>query len=450
MSTSEICSPPHTIQKRKQSQGVINDLDYVNSVPSNVQFSHQEALLYVFVDNEAVIKMIFKGTSPTMRHVSRTHRVALDWLFDRINLDPKIQIKNVDTKHQLADILTNGKFTRDEWNNLLHLFNISHFSLLCCSQNFSLTSCTKTMAKRMQEQAGDNRIVAKSKPTTMNLAFTVSTSSSTVQNPVASNSPGILKEKIGQVEGNLTQENSIETQRRVLKDGINALLDVGTSKLVATEEDQEHLNYPDDSASTRKLAASGNSEIEVGDKVWTHNLHFSTNYILHMKKVFSILRKRYGLSPTDQMKGFNVNTAVGCIFMSVTFQAAVHLGKDYTENLRSSKKRNLWDSDWEVDHGSHINYWTDNDWLAAACVERDDCAYWQSCSVCNCQNIRLFWRSAMSGGISTEPVKALESKIKSFLETRYLKDLDRIDREQMVFGWTNFQGFTTLQILDDI
>ena len=39
-------------------------------------------------DNEAVIKMM-KGRSPAMRHVSRTHRVALDWLFDRINLDPK-------------------------------------------------------------------------------------------------------------------------------------------------------------------------------------------------------------------------------------------------------------------------------------------------------------------------------------------------------------------------
>ena len=45
-----------------------------------------------FEDNEAVIKMITKGRSPTMRHVSRTHRVALDWLFDRINLDPMIQI----------------------------------------------------------------------------------------------------------------------------------------------------------------------------------------------------------------------------------------------------------------------------------------------------------------------------------------------------------------------
>ena len=35
-----------------------------------------------------------------MRHVSRTHRVALDGLFDRINLDSKIQIRYIDTKHR--------------------------------------------------------------------------------------------------------------------------------------------------------------------------------------------------------------------------------------------------------------------------------------------------------------------------------------------------------------
>ena len=73
----------------KRSQGIFNVLNNVDRVPSNVQFSHQEALLYVFEENEAVIKMIFTGRSPTMKHVSRTHRVALDWLFDRINLDPK-------------------------------------------------------------------------------------------------------------------------------------------------------------------------------------------------------------------------------------------------------------------------------------------------------------------------------------------------------------------------
>ena len=88
MNKREACSPPHTNHKRKQSQRVINDLDNVDFIPSNVQSSHQEVLLYVFEDNEAVIKMIIKGRSPTMRHVSRTHRVALDCLFDRINLDP--------------------------------------------------------------------------------------------------------------------------------------------------------------------------------------------------------------------------------------------------------------------------------------------------------------------------------------------------------------------------
>ena len=49
-----------------------------------------------------------------MRHVARTHRVALDWLFDRISLDFKIQIKFFDTRSQRADKLTKGTFTRDD------------------------------------------------------------------------------------------------------------------------------------------------------------------------------------------------------------------------------------------------------------------------------------------------------------------------------------------------
>ena len=34
---------------------------------------------------------------------------------------------------ELADILTKGNFKRDEWNHLLSLFNISHFSSTVCS-----------------------------------------------------------------------------------------------------------------------------------------------------------------------------------------------------------------------------------------------------------------------------------------------------------------------------
>ena len=82
----------------------------IDFVSSNANSFRKEAMLYIFEDNEAVIKMIIKGRSPTMRHVSRTHRVALDWLFDRINVDPKIQIKCIDTKKSTRRRTDKGKF----------------------------------------------------------------------------------------------------------------------------------------------------------------------------------------------------------------------------------------------------------------------------------------------------------------------------------------------------
>ena len=110
-----------------------------------------------------------------MRHVSRTHRVALDWLFDQINLDSTIQIKYIDTKNQLADILTKGNFTRDERNHLLSLFDISHFSS---------TVCSAAMAKRAQQGSGEERVTAKSRPVLNLIARTPSVvSSSTSLSP---------------------------------------------------------------------------------------------------------------------------------------------------------------------------------------------------------------------------------------------------------------------------
>ena len=167
--------PVNDVKRHQKSQGKINVMENFDSVPSNVQSSRQEALLYVFEDNEAVIKMIIKGRSPTMRHVSRTHRVALDWLFDRINLDPKIQIKYIDTKNQLADILTKGHFTRDEWNHLVCLFSISHFSSI---------NSLEAMSKRTQEDASGERVTAKSRPMMNLIARTPSfVSSSTSVSP---------------------------------------------------------------------------------------------------------------------------------------------------------------------------------------------------------------------------------------------------------------------------
>ena len=62
----------HDVEKRHKSQMKIDVMGDIDSVPSNVQCSRQEALLYVFEDNEAVIKMIIKSRSPTMTHLQNS------------------------------------------------------------------------------------------------------------------------------------------------------------------------------------------------------------------------------------------------------------------------------------------------------------------------------------------------------------------------------------------
>ena len=54
----------------------------VDHVPPNFPNSSHPAQLCSFEGNAAVIHMINEGRSPNPRHVTRTHRVDLDWLFD--------------------------------------------------------------------------------------------------------------------------------------------------------------------------------------------------------------------------------------------------------------------------------------------------------------------------------------------------------------------------------
>ena len=61
--------PESDVHKRHKSQRKIDVMENIDAVLANVQSARQEALLCVFEDNEAVIKMIIKGRSPTMRHV---------------------------------------------------------------------------------------------------------------------------------------------------------------------------------------------------------------------------------------------------------------------------------------------------------------------------------------------------------------------------------------------
>ena len=93
---------------------------------------------------------------------------------------PRSKIKYIDTKNQLADMLTKGNFTRDEWNHLLCLFNISHFSSAECSEG---------MSKRTQKESGEERVTAKSRPM-MNSIARCSEWAPAALSSTASESPG--------------------------------------------------------------------------------------------------------------------------------------------------------------------------------------------------------------------------------------------------------------------
>ena len=138
--TTERPGRPVIIDKSQRSQGKINVLNNnIECVPSNVQSSHQEALLYVFEDKEAVIKIIIKGWSPTMRHVSRTHRFALDWLFDRISIELTwTQKSKSSTSTPKTNLLTS------EPKEISHVMS----GIICCACSISAISVLQCAVKQ--------------------------------------------------------------------------------------------------------------------------------------------------------------------------------------------------------------------------------------------------------------------------------------------------------------
>ena len=113
----------------------------------------RKLLLCVFEDNEAVNKMIIKGRSPTM-FPEPTELLLIGFSIESI-WTLKSKSNTLTPKTQLADILTKGNFTRDDWNHLQCLFNIIHFSS---------TNCSEVMSKRTQKDGGEERVTAKWKP----------------------------------------------------------------------------------------------------------------------------------------------------------------------------------------------------------------------------------------------------------------------------------------------
>ena len=458
--------------KSQKSQSRIDVIKDIDLVPSNVQSANHEALLYVFEDNEALIKMIMKGMSPTMRDVSRTHRVALDWLFDRINLDPKIQIRYIDTKNQLADILTKGNLTRDEWNHLLTLFNISHFSS---------TSCIAAMAKRAQQESGEGRVTAKSRPMMNLTARTPSAVSSSASANPGRSSHGYQDPEKHVLDGRTGQP--VETSRS------DSSQDYGPSwsSQEWKSEDGEH---------DRSGQPDKNSWDSLG-KVDPHRGEHLLGRTAHSARNEETIHERTGRPASENVQGkgdfenfirgsdttefvnkvknqvrirqkrMSNNVAEDCtehsiiwgMFMATTLNAATFMGKNY------STMRNV------VQNGEKITLKQMFD-VTATTINNDEEVYcldkvvcqknsWTQLSLINdpviinlqSTKVYVFSDSVLCLGKVLQHLECNESwknRVAGVRAERSYRDFEDVSGESTEFEWNIFPGFTSLQLCDNI
>ena len=289
------------MQKVAQSSNV----DYV---PTNTHSSQGESQLYTLEDHEAVIQMIIKGRCRTMRQVSRTHRIALDRLFDRSNIEPKIQIKHVDTKNQLAEMLTKGSFTRDEWNHLLRLFNIMSVSVFSCSHFSNILSDPigkqSAMSKRGQEATSSKGSpMAKPKPM---VPVRVRPVNLVLRSPWSAreNPPKDLGYPVNEGQGSQTGT------RKLVRTTISPEAE---SSQVSRQEKAQHSDSwkqgdqeeSSNSASTRRPVRAATPRTEFENMKCTNHQY--------MTKVFHFLRKKLGITArysTFSMEALKTNLLI--------------------------------------------------------------------------------------------------------------------------------------------
>ena len=181
---SEIQSINLNIKSNRISNREVDQLSNVGHVVISAKPFQFETQLYMLEGNKVVIKMIIKDRSPTMRHVSRSHRVALDWLFDKINLVRKIRIKSVDLQSNSLSYWL--KIISHVMSGVIFFVCSTSWISRCFRTSKSETSCRRELRR---EESGEERVLAKSRSVRLN-SSSLSANQSPILDSDTSHSPG--------------------------------------------------------------------------------------------------------------------------------------------------------------------------------------------------------------------------------------------------------------------
>ena len=380
-----------------------------------------------------------------------TELLLIGYLIESI-WTPKSKSNTLTPKTQLADILTKGNFTRDEWNHLLCLFNISHFSS---------TDCSEVLSKRRQKYSGEERVTAKSKPM-MNLVSRCTERTPDVLSSTASESPEKTRHE-SQFPLSPQTEQHHRTGRPVEHAYSSSysvwnvdktwssqewksdeLMEVRTGRPVVTAQHADRFVVEND-----KMIFYTEAESEMS---------LETRSFLH--RVNDQVRKRQNQSSKDAAKDSDKHSVIWRMFTSSTLQASVFMVKNYSDNLHSientedltmkqmfdiSEKLVTEQSD-EIFGISTIK-WKHSSWKYLSLVGDE-----QVISLLHTK-VYVFSDSVLCLGKVNENPKsniAWEDRLTWFKSSPEYRALDKIDCEPMEFEWNIFPGFTTLQLCSKV
>ena len=172
----------------------------------------------------------------------------------------------------------------------------------------------EAMSRRMQQETGELRIVAKSK-TTLNLVSRSAASFPTAPSSSASSRLGILRAPSQQGSNLIAQSAG-----KLAAGGSNQNDAASSSQLWLTDQCKDEsarnlaaagsIQDPSFQECARMLAA-GNSDInDEDDSKWPHNYRMARANVPHLEKVYSNLRQQLKRKPEDKMKDLDVNTLI--------------------------------------------------------------------------------------------------------------------------------------------
>ena len=259
---------------------------------------------------------------------------------------PKSKSNTLTPKNQLADILTKGNFTRDEWNHLLCLFSISDFS----STNFS-----EVMSKRTQKDSGEERVTAKSKPM-MNLVSRCSERTPDVLPSTASQSPEKTRHEsqlplsaqteqhhrtVGYSEWNVDKTWSSQEWKS------DELMDDRTERPVVNAQHTDRFIVENDNTNSYTEAES---ELSLESKSFLH-------------RVNDQVRKRQNRSSKDATKDSDKHSVIWRMFMFSTLLASSKkkYRSSHNETDVDTSEKLISEQSGEIFGISKIN-WEDSSW----------------------------------------------------------------------------------------